>query len=135
MMNPLAKTLKAKMIEKNISANALEKKAGLKLSVVQNILQGKSKNPTLHTLQAICQILECSLEELTTDASKPWNASLYEEAVKVANTLFTERNFQPSKEKATYFIDEVYKYAITSENQTIDTHFAKWLFNKQFPSV
>ncbi len=138
-MSQLSKQLKMKMQEKNISANALEKLAGLKPSVVQNILQGKSKNPTIHTLQAIGRALECSLEELLSPASsKPqqtsqWNPILYQEAIQIANELFKQRDLHPNKDQAMHFIDEIYNYSILSNYGTIDRRFAEWLVSKQFP--
>ena len=50
-----------------ISVRDFERRAGLKSSTIQNILRGRSKNPTIKVLQLIAQELNCSVDSLIKD--------------------------------------------------------------------
>lgn len=145
----LQKKLKAKMLETGISAHALEKKAGLKRSAVQNILHGRSKKPSAEILQAVAKVLGCNIYDLIghetqTDVkisdSLPgvnltetqYNSNLYLEAVGVANKIFKAKNIQPTNQIAFSYIQGIYSYAIETEVAVIDVRFAEWLARKQF---
>lgn len=53
------------LYERNMSANAFAKKAGLSISTLNGILQGKhTKNMSLRTTLAIADALEISIYEL-----------------------------------------------------------------------
>ncbi len=56
--------IKSKLEEYNMNASDLERKAGLAPSSVRKILLGTSQNPTLETLNAICDVFHCSIDEL-----------------------------------------------------------------------
>ena len=60
-MSDLKTRIKDKLSQKNISASALEKKAGIRPSTLQNILQGRSKNPSIDVLQAVARSLSCTV--------------------------------------------------------------------------
>lgn len=132
-MTSLASKLKHKIRERQLSISNLEKLAGLKPSAVQNILQGKSRNPTTLTLQAICQALDCPIEELVGSKSShmqnknPWHGTVYLEAVKIVNDIFKDKNLDITKEKALAYIEEIYNYAITDNNHCVERRFAEWL--------
>ena len=149
----LQQRLKQKMSDLGISANALEKQAGLKRSAVQNILQGRSKKPSAQILHAITKILNCNITDLISSSSAhmlemplankdmsnnavaiPINMSMYAEAVQIANELFKELALQPPAEKALEYIDEIYQYSVRSEKHHIDKNFAQWLLQKSFSS-
>ena len=63
-MTAISRHIKEKMVEKGLSAHALEKLAGLKLSAVQNIIYGRSKNPSVNILIPIAQALGCTVSDL-----------------------------------------------------------------------
>lgn len=137
-MSNLAHKIKQKLQEKHLSVHALEKIAGLKPSAVHNILQGKSKNPTANTLQAISQVLDCEIGELigNTAAIKQkdlvtvWKPELYLDSVKLANELFAKAQLKLTKEKALSYIEEIYNYSIKGKLQHADQRFARWLIEK-----
>ncbi len=137
-MSKVAQLIRFKIKEKGISTHALEKLAGLKPSSIHNILQGKSKNPTLHTLQAISLALECPLDELVDQkplvkaSSQPWHAALFTQATELANTIFTEKKLTPTKKQAMNYIEEIYNYALLSKTMKADKTFAEWLITKQW---
>lgn len=65
MNNALLKqSIKRKLVENNMSVSALERVAGLKQSAVQNILNGRSKRPSMLIIQAVSDALGCSISEL-----------------------------------------------------------------------
>jgi transcriptional regulator with XRE-family HTH domain len=49
--------------ERHITPNALSRIAGVPPSTIKNILNGKSKNPRVTTLQKLCNGLKISLTE------------------------------------------------------------------------
>ena len=63
-MNHLKEILKKKMLDQNLSMAALERKAGLNINSVRNIISGTIKNPSSKNLQAIASALGCSVDEL-----------------------------------------------------------------------
>lgn len=136
-MTKLAQIIRHKLKEKRLSAHALEKLAGLRSSAVHNILQGRSKNPTLQTLQAISSALDCSMQELVDNAENPakqsdieWDFALYEKAVQLTYRLFQEHNINLNKQKTLAYIDEIYNYSLSANIDDIDQRFAEWLLNK-----
>jgi transcriptional regulator with XRE-family HTH domain len=60
----LAENIQTRLDEQKISVSEFERLAGLKRSVVANILTGKSKNPTIEVVISIANRLGCSIEEL-----------------------------------------------------------------------
>jgi transcriptional regulator with XRE-family HTH domain len=150
----LQQRLKKRMADMGISVHALEKQAGLKRSAVQNILQGRSKNPSAKILQAVSKILGCDINDLLTrndvvlsdsiqfantstqtldnssDNDAIFNADLYLEAITTAKALFAEFGLTPSLSQAVNYIQEIYLYAISSQSTTIDKNFAAWLAKK-----
>ena len=75
--------LKEKIIErmeaKNLSIAKLERRAGLKIHSVRNILKERIKKPSAQTLQAIAQALECSIIDLMSDS--PSESRAFEPAI------------------------------------------------------
>lgn len=147
----LQSNLRKKMREVGISANALEKRAGLKRSAVQNILQGRSHRPSAQILHAITKILGSDINELLgnggshskvdlrlpTSASldldnEIFNAGLYAETAKVVCEIFASRGINISKSKALNFIGEVYGYAQENKLQNVDIQFTQWLAKRWF---
>lgn len=60
----LAKKLQKTRKEKGITYQKLAEQTGLSIATVESIFQGKQENPTLTTLQKICDILELSIDKL-----------------------------------------------------------------------
>ena len=50
-------------VEKNMSINAIAIEAGLPPSTLRNIINGKSKNPGIVTLEIICEGLNVSISD------------------------------------------------------------------------
>jgi transcriptional regulator with XRE-family HTH domain len=64
MNTKLQANIKKRLSVRSLSVSELERRAGLKQSTVQNILHGRSKNPSIETIKCIAQELNCSIEEL-----------------------------------------------------------------------
>lgn len=160
MKNVLNQKLKQKLDESGLSVHALEKKAGLKRSAVQNILHGRSKKPSAEILFAISKVFGCSIRELldknspsvryegsqplltenpapqesliAANPDKPLNIELYVKATKTAEKLFKKFSSSYNEAIALRYILEVYQYASNSHHDNIDSYFAEWLFKKTF---
>lgn len=149
-MSPLQYQLRNRLQHKGISARALEKRAGLKPSAVQNILQGKSKRPTALLLQAIARELNCSISELLGDSTvatqssqweekasldskegfaHEWNSKLYVEAIQIVEELLSQKKVEATKETVLKYADEIYRYSIESQSGKLDRYFATWLID------
>ncbi len=140
----ISQKLKNKISEVGISVHALEKKAGLKQSSIQNILYGKSKKPSFHIMQSIAQALNCTVTELLeedhqvvderpnlkSNSLQIWNAELYIDVLTVINTLSKSKNISFSKEKMFDCADEVYEYTLRNKKSKPDKSFADWLVEK-----
>jgi len=139
--------LRRKMLEAGFSAHALEKKAGLKRSAVQNILYGKSKKPGAEILHAITTVLGCSMNELLEqhptylETNKPLQSSeqphsldmaLYAKVVQVANEILKINNIVPNKQDALNYINEMYHYSVQAKQEDVDRNFAEWLYQKMW---
>jgi len=140
-MSSIAIKLKEIMEEKSITANALEKKAGVKVSSVQNIIYGRSKNPGIDTVKAIAKALGCTLYDLMDDEVMPsfpsaeqiekeWNMALFIDALKSVEVLTKQKGLKPSYKTALALANEVYAYSKLSNKGTADLDFTRWLFEK-----
>lgn len=148
-MTLLSTKIKEIIKEKGISAHALEKRAGLRPSAIQNILYGRSKNPSISTLNAIAQALGYSVAELINDSVNPnednvenvlfeppeinqknWNCSLYLDCTGTVVDIAKKSNQSISKEEIITFIDHVYSYSASQKEGIADEYFARWLFER-----
>ena len=77
----LQKNIKDRLEQKNISIAELERRAGLRHAVI-NILHGRSKNPSIHTAQAIAKELDCSIEDLLSE-KKDISKELYDNLIEI----------------------------------------------------
>lgn len=143
----LQEALKEKMSEIGISVHALEKQAGLKRSAVQNILHGRSKNPSAHILHAVAKILGCNINELLNhsqatftepshiteqkeNTAEHFNIELYAEAARMACDTLSNNPPSLNTSQSLRYIKEIYQYALDSHLPYIDKNFATWLAGK-----
>lgn len=139
-MSALQSQLRNRMQDQGISAHALEKRAGLKPSAVQNILQGKSKRPTALLLQAISRELNCSIQDLLGEGEgvsfiakekifHEWNSKLYVEAIQIVEELLLQKKIEATKGTVLKYSEEIYRYSIESQLGQLDRYFANWLID------
>lgn len=139
----IAKKLRHVIDEKKISIYALERSAGMKPSIVQNIIYGRSKNPGIDTLKAIAKALNCHvsdlIEEMAEDNSsslfqnslEPWNLSCFVEVLKSLELICAERNLTISQKETFCLAQEIYQYTMHSPSKAVDPTFVRWLLDKK----
>lgn len=151
-MQSLSRKIKERIHEQGLSTHALEKRAGLKPSAVQNILYGRSKNPSITIIQAIAQALGCRITDLIGDDSTPplsikkgsipypslqkngesgdWDQNLYLQCFQEVNTLLEQERLSLSRDKILEIVEEIYSYSQGNSLQAPDKYFSKWLIEK-----
>lgn len=138
--------LKSQLLKSNLTIREVERRAGLNRSALGNILQGKSKNPTLHTLYAIAEALGCSLSDLiespeseegisTQAPSKvkvvfPTLVPLLHEIIDVVATDFRNIDYDPNLEQFWLCVRKVYIHAFEEKSHNVDHKYAEWLVDK-----
>jgi transcriptional regulator with XRE-family HTH domain len=150
----MASALKEKIIErmeaKNFSIAELERRAGLSIHSVRNILKGRIKKPSAQSLQAIAEALECSIIDLM-NASSAIEAGFPQDVdrrirkrppleypdlmldctAKIMGKV-TEKGLKISIDEYFEVIKKVYMYSSREEPRQIDIRFAEWLLESQF---
>lgn len=129
------------MQEKSLRTSDLERLAGLKISSVRNILLGKTKHPKAETLQAIAEVLGCSVPDLlgkdpssqkdTFSSPNLEHPQLLLESLRSFLSLFEQEGGTFSLDQAWHIIKEAYLYSSQNGTKKIDDRFIKWLFSKQ----
>ena len=132
--------LRARMKALNLTPASCEKKAGLRPSSLQNILQGRSRNPTVALLLQTAKTLGCSLSDLlgdgpdqskspTFEAEDTWLPELYQEAVRAVLDACQTQDLKPSRAALLKAIDDTYTYCVRYKKTSLDPHFADWSLN------
>ncbi len=137
----IASKLRQVMEERAMSIYALERSAGMKPSVVQNILYGRSKNPGVDTVKNIAKALGCSVADLIeetgghqlllTKSLEPWDLSCFIEVFKTLGEVLKEKNLTISQKDAFSLAQEIYTYTVHSPSKTVDLTFVRWLVDKK----
>lgn len=136
--------LKSQLLKSNLSIREVERRAGLNRSALSNILQGKSKNPTLHTLHALAEVLGCSLSDFidstgvealsdltpTVHLAFPTLVPLLHETINVVESHFKSIEYSPNLEQFWGCVRKVYVHALENRNHEIDASYAEWLIDK-----
>ncbi len=142
-MNQTLKTnIKDRLNQKDMTIRELENRAGLRQSVLQNILLGRSKNPGVETVYALAKELGCTVEELLLPpnqntfqhrtesemAKLHWNESIFTQSVVFVGNFIKKNAIETSLEKAWSCIKEIYVYSLREATaNTIDQKFAEWV--------
>jgi len=128
--------LQALLDENSMTITELEKRAGLKESTVRNIINGKSKSPTIETLYPIAQEFGKPIDFFVNaeDHSPPqydnidtFNLKLARSAFEVLAKKFFEQKVQASFPDFLKCVQELYDYSLTSDLNYIDARYANWL--------
>lgn len=146
MSTQLAKQISARMKAKNLSVSTLEREAGLKTHAVQNIIRGKSRKPSAELLQAVADVLGCTIKELLEsqdifdedDAAKsknevldaPYeNPALFLETVKIVNAKLENKKNKISTQQAITCIEEIFFHSLQKDASYVDQEFADWFID------
>ncbi len=140
LIENLQEQIEARMHEKNLNARELERRAGLKISAVRNILSGQSKNPGIEVITSMAKILNCSTDELLGIESKKdksdtpkqkvidiWDYSLYENCLKEVHNYLQSKSLKSHAEQILFFVREAYIYSLEGKDKKADLRFIKWI--------
>ncbi len=138
-----------RMKAQHLSISALERKAGLNLHSVRNIIKGRIKKPSAHSLQAIAEALECSVLDLINSSSSSDSQSAKTVRVKMKrSSLLNEFNLMKTcfesvtrlvkEKKMSVAIDDylsiieiIYFYSISEDPLKVDSKFINWIINNE----
>lgn len=143
MTTPLAKQIVTRAKAKNISVTDLGKQAGLKNHTIRNILAGQSRMPNVTVLQALSEILDCTIEDLLVNQelfqeedpsqlneeirNRPYDdPKLLAKVVDFVNNTIAEKNKKPSIHQVLASIEEIYLHSIQKNSGKVDETFANW---------
>lgn len=130
----LKERINKKLKIKNLSVASVERLAGIGAGAVRSFLVGKTKSPTLETLSALSQILDCSLPDLLgLDTEEPIvsdeitiNLSLYSQTVELIIGLLKERQILISAKELFKAVKEIYLFSEQKKKGILDKEFAEW---------
>ena len=141
----LQERIQTKMEDQKLSVRELERKSGLSVGAVQNIINGRSSNPGIEFVASVAKALNCSVDELLNDSStsRPkaensqsktvtWNAELYKDCTNKVEDYLKSKNIKPDSDKILELIKDVYLYALECHANQSDSRFIKWLIDKSF---
>lgn len=151
MKSALQNQIKTRMHAKALSIAALEREAGLKVNAVRNILSGQSKKPSAETLQAVANVLECSVRDLlekdisnisltphvtknSEEALHEWIPKLFDDCVQVVQGVIDSKKYIPSAEEMFFLVKEVYFYSLDKNAMQVDQKFAEWFIDRNVAS-
>lgn len=143
MITPLARQILARLKAKNISVHTLEREAGVKPHAVVNIIRGASKKPSAELLQAVADVLGCTIRELLENKDIFKNEesaktkteileSSYEMPELLKNTLNIINDKLKGKEKNILIqqvlncVEEIYIHSLQRTPPEIDKNFVDW---------
>lgn len=142
MNTSVAKQISVRMKAKNLSILMLEREAGLKNHAVRNILRGKSKRPSADILQAIADVLGCTVKELLENQDIFQNnlsesqikrlnetysyPNLYIETVRLVNNLLQQKKSKATFQQAMTCFEEIYFHSAQKDPSNVDQKFAEW---------
>ena len=142
----VSQQVQIRMTAQNISIPVLESKAGLKTHAVRNILRGKSKNPSAFNLQAIADVLGCSVKDLLATPevleegshavslekvlqatySKYDKKHLLPEVLKTVEALLQKQRKNLTIEQLLICVRETYLHSLQKDPTKVDREFAEW---------
>lgn len=147
--NTFANTLKAQIKSRidalGINIRAFERKAGLNVGAVNNILHGLSANPTAETLNAIANAFKCSVDELlgretyyldsenlkfTELQNFKWNPNLFISIIEELNKQLDVKGITLNCEQSFSIIYEIFLYSLKKEKTIVDASLVDWLLEK-----
>lgn len=144
MNTALVRQLSTRMKAKNLSISTLEKEAGLKTHAVRNILRGRSKRPSAESLQAIADILACTVKDLlenqeifAKDENEDSKNELLNSSYKQTNLLLDVTKLVSAKaakkrltvQQILISIEEIYPHSPHKDPKYVDENFAEWFMD------
>lgn len=144
-MTTIAQQIDARMKAKNLSVTHLEAKAGIKTHAVRNILSGKSKSPSAINLQAIADVLGCSVKDLLGAAAalqeeeslsledlldaERVDSSLMGDCVVVIEDILQKTHKTLTNAQFLTCVREVYLHSLQKTPPVVNRDFAEWFMD------
>jgi len=142
----LQKMIRHYMDMEGLSIRKLEQKAGLSLHAVINILSGQSKMPNGKTLQALSNLMGCTVEDLlegNVDALQEDKArspvsvlsgieypEILAESLQHILLTIRENKYQLKLHQTLQILEEVYSYLIQKDPPQVDVVFIEWFVKR-----
>ena len=141
----LKQQIKSRTEAMGSNIRALERKAGLNVGTVNNIISGASTNPTAETLMSLANAFDCSIDELLGRKSKPqdkhiviptefqsfkWSKKLFSAIFIALNNELDNRKINIGSDKALAIIQEVYLYSLKKGRDSVDDSLIEWVLDK-----
>lgn len=146
MTTNLKSQIKSRIDSMSTNVRALERKAGLNVGAVNNILSGSSTNPTAETLMALATAFDCTIDELLGRKVKAlesqsfnvqsfkdykWNSDLFISISKELDKQIKSRHLPPiPSDKALLLINEIYLYSLKKNKEVAEESLIEWLLDK-----
>lgn len=152
-MNSVGNKIKLILEDKGLTYAETERRAGLKAGTLRNITIGRSKNPKVETLNAICKALGYDLTDFIEDtiliqrngrssSSAVQSTNSKEQTITIENhPLFIDCTMLVMKflkvhevnvklNQVFNLIKESYIYALYKNNSKADPTFTEWIIEK-----
>lgn len=147
MSTQLAKQISMRMKAKNLSILALEREAGLKTHAVRNILRGNSKRPSAEIVQAVADVLGCTVKELLENQEifqeneegsdsrddllqSPYTyPDLLVDTARHLNEELKQRKYDLTVQQVLTCLEETYLRSCRQHPEKVDKEFMKWFLN------
>lgn len=142
MSSNLALKIKTLLDEKHLSVMGVEKKAGLTIHSVRNILTGHSKKPSAETVMAIAKVLDCSISDLMGEDLRDKNArdilqevefsnlDLFKESISYFISFYENHNISITNKNFLHSLQNIYRYSMENNDGAFDEKFAKWFLTR-----
>lgn len=145
MESYLQRRIKNYLDATGLSVSALERQAGLKINVARNILRGQSRRPTAETLQAIANVMECTVQDLlgvkketfTSSIKQPDDGSSLLESPEILNeslqcilNIIQEKGYNVTIKQTLTLLEEVYAYSMKKSPPHVEKDFVEWFIKR-----
>ena len=135
-----------RVLDTRLTVSEIERRAGLKQGTLRNIINGKSKNPTIQVLVSLTKVLGCSIEELVGIPSTaqpisetrkkiektlgPINYDLLDNVYKLVIDKSKQLDREVTLEDINKFIVDIYSFSQKAKTNYPDKTFADWYFER-----
>lgn len=147
MSSKLVFKLKDFIEEHDFSVQGLEKKAGVKIHAVRNILTGQTKKPSAETVYAVSKALKCTVEELLGEAPPEQpplkkgkevefqDLELLEHVLSFVLDFFKHNPLPLMGQGFLEAVQQIYIYSTKNNDGSFDAKFAEWFLERKNESL
>lgn len=142
MSNAIKHKIDEFLSQHNMSVTALERQAGVKPLLFRNLINGRSKNPSISTLIALARQIGCKIEDLLgeefelQDDKAVKHTDLPETNLRLLNDCLSALSEELLKlgknvpvKKVFLYLEEVYLFSLKKGSLTPDLDFLDWIIH------